>query len=110
MHKDFLFVRIAIGMTIKFIKSSVVPILKREGVVKAAVFGSVARGEAKKNSDVDMLIKFESGKSLLDLVRLEALLHKKLNRKVDLVTYGSIHPLLKKFILKDQKVIYDQRS
>ncbi len=36
-----------------------VPILKRNGVLKAGIFGSYARGEQKKQSDVDILIKFK---------------------------------------------------
>ena len=48
-----------------FIKKKAVPILKKSGVVRSAVFGSVARGEAKKKSDVDFLIQFRGEKSLL---------------------------------------------
>lgn len=61
------------------IKKKIIPILKRQGVTKAALFGSVVRGEAKKGSDIDILIKYENGsnKSLLDLVRLQFELEKK---------------------------------
>lgn len=96
-------------MTIKAIEKKIVPILKRQGVTKAALFGSVVRGEAKKRSDIDILIRFKAGKSLLDLVRLEFDLEKKLGKKVDLLTYNSIHPLLKKIILNEQKIIYEKR-
>ncbi|MBI4163141.1 MAG: nucleotidyltransferase family protein [Candidatus Aenigmarchaeota archaeon] len=78
------------------------PVLKKNGVAKAGIFGSVARGEAKKNSDVDFLVKFKGGKSLLDLVRLERELKNKLGRKVDVVTYNSISPYLKERILKEE--------
>ena len=78
------------------------PILKKNGVTKAGIFGSVARGEAKKKSDVDVLVKFKKGKSLLDLVRLERELSEKLGRKVDVVTYNSISPYLKERILKEE--------
>lgn len=50
--------------------------MSRRGVTKAALFGSVARGEAKKRSDIDILIKLKKGKSLLDLVRLQFELEK----------------------------------
>ncbi|EKD33534.1 MAG: Nucleotidyltransferase [uncultured bacterium] len=95
-------------MTTESIKKKIVPILKRRGVLKAAIFGSVARGEMKKNSDIDILIKYGDDKSLLDLVRLELELEKLLGKKVDLLTYNSIHPLLSQTILKDQKVIYEK--
>ncbi len=42
---------------IKNIQSKIVPTLKKNGVVKAGIFGSYARGEAKKNSDIDILIQ-----------------------------------------------------
>ena len=97
-------------MTTQDISTKVIPILKSQGVLKAALFGSVVTGEAKKSSDVDILVKFDSRKSLLDLVRLQFILEDKLGRKVDLLTYDSIHPLLKDIILNEQRVIYEKRS
>jgi predicted nucleotidyltransferase len=90
----------------KNLKRQIIPILKQYDVLKAAIFGSVARGEERKNSDLDLLIKFGGQKSLLDLAGLKIALEKTLKRKVDVLTYGSIHPLLRKRILKEQKVIY----
>lgn len=84
------------------IKSKTVPILKEAGVVRSSIFGSYVRGENTKNSDVDMLIEFPKGKSLLDLVRLQRKLEESLGKKVDLLTYKSIHPLLKDYIQRDQ--------
>lgn len=75
----------------------------------AAIFGSFARGDAKKTSDVDILINFRGQKSLMDLVRLQFELEKKIGRKVDLLTYKAIHPLLKGIILNEQKIIYEKR-
>jgi len=84
-------------------KKKLIPILKRNGVVKAGIFGSVARGEEKKSSDIDVLIKVMGRKfSLLDLIGLEMELEKILHRKVDLLTYNSLHPLLKKQILEEE--------
>ncbi|HZX12618.1 MAG TPA: nucleotidyltransferase family protein [Candidatus Nanoarchaeia archaeon] len=90
---------------IKEIRRKVVPILKKYGVVKAGIFGSYARGEQKKRSDVDILIKFKRAKSLLEVVGLELELKKKIRRKVDLLTYGAISPYLKKRILKEEVAI-----
>lgn len=97
-------------MSIQSIKTKITPTLKTQGVLKAGLFGSVVRGETKKKSDIDILVKFSERKSLLDLVRLQFILEDKLGRKVDLLTYDSIHPLLKDIILKEQKVIYEKRS
>ena len=80
----------------------IVSILKRNGVVKAGIFGSYARGEAKKNSDIDILIKFKGRKSLFDLVGLEIELNKMLKKKTDLLTYNSISPFLKDRIIKEE--------
>ena len=97
-------------MTIQDISTKIIPVLESQGILKAALFGSMVRGEAKKKSDVDILVRFSGRKSLLDLVRLQFILEDKLGRKVDLLTYDSIHPLLKDIILKEQKVIYEKRS
>ena len=97
-------------MTVQDISAKIVPVLESQGVLKAALFGSVVRGEAGKKSDVDVLVQLEDGKTLLDLVKLQFDLEDRLGQKVDLLTYGSIHPLLKDIILKEQQIIYEKRS
>lgn len=89
-------------LTIADIKRKAVPLLKKNDVVKAGIFGSYARGEAKKRSDVDILIKQEGRKGLLNLVNLQFKLEEKLGRKVDLLDYSAVHPLLKKYIFEDE--------
>ncbi len=97
-------------MTTQTIKKQIVPILKRQGVTKAALFGSVARGEAKKRGDIDILIKLKKGKSLFDFVGLKLELEEKLGKKVDLVEYAAIKPSLKDIILNEQKIIYERKK
>ncbi len=89
------------------IRRIIVPILKKNGVVKAGIFGSYARGEATKKSDVDILIKFNARarKSLLDIVELELELEEKVGKKVDLVEYSVIHPRLKEQILHEEVTV-----
>ncbi len=94
---------------IKELKVKIVPVLKKYGVVRAGLFGSVARGEVKKRSDIDILVEFEKGKSLLDLAGLKIELEEILKREVDIVTYNSLHPLLKEIILKEERSIYEKR-
>lgn len=85
------------------LKKKIVPVLKRNSVVRAGIFGSFARGESKKNSDIDILIEIKAKKfSLLDLVGLKIDLEEKLNRKTDIVEYSTIHPLLKDRILEEE--------
>ena len=84
------------------LRKSIVPILKKNDVVRAGIFGSYSRGEQTRKSDIDLLIQFKGGKSLFDLVGLEHQLKVILKKKVDVLTYNSIHPLLKERILKDE--------
>jgi uncharacterized protein len=88
------------------IKRKAIPILKKHGVKRAAVFGSVARGTATSKSDVDLLIEYQSKKkSLFDFVDLKLALEEALQCKVDLLTYSSICWQLKERILSEQVVI-----
>jgi len=87
---------------IDYYKNLIVPILKEYGVIKASLFGSIVRREMTKDSDIDILVEFQDGKTLLDLVGLQNALIEKLERKVDVITFNSIHPLLKERILQEQ--------
>jgi predicted nucleotidyltransferase len=87
------------------LSGQILPVSKRFGVKKAAIFGSLARGEGGRESDVDILVEFEPGKSLLDLAGLKIELEESLGRRVDVLTYSSLPPLLKDRILKEQKPI-----
>ena len=82
------------------IKKTVSPILKKYGVKRAAIFGSTARGNAKNDSDIDILIEFNG--SLFGFISLKFALEKKLHKKVDLVEYKAINPNLKESILENQ--------
>jgi predicted nucleotidyltransferase len=86
-------------------KDKVILILKMNGVKKAALFGSFARREATKSSDIDLLIEFKGKKSLFDLVDLKYKLEESTGRNVDLVTFKSLHPLLKDKISSEQITI-----
>lgn len=90
---------------IEEIKQKILPVLQRYDVVKAAIFGSFVIGESKQGSDIDILVEFTGKKSLLDLAGLKIELEELLRRKVDVLTYNSLHPLLRKKILREQVVI-----
>ena len=85
---------------IKIPKQKIIRILKEHGVKRAGIFGSYARGEQKKNSDVDILIEFDGG--LLELVRLEREISEEVGKKIDILTYKGITHLLKKRILREE--------
>ncbi len=94
-------------MNIAEIKKKIKLILKRHDVKRAAVFGSYARGDEKKKSDIDILIEYknDNDKSLLDFVELKLELEKKLGKKVDLVEYCAIRPRIKNRVLDEQLLI-----
>ncbi len=92
-------------LVFKKIKTKIIEILKKNHVKKAALFGSFARGEATKKSDIDLLIEFKGKKSLFDLVGLKLELEETIGRKVDVVTYKSLHPRLKDRILSEQIIL-----
>ena len=78
---------------------------------RIGVFGSFARGENKKGSDLDILIKFRDRISLLKLVQIEQELSDKLGIPIDLVTENSLkNPRLKKYIQKDLITIYEWKK
>ena len=83
------------------IKNRSLPVLKKHGVLKAGIFGSYARGEQKKSSDIDILIEPPKGMGL-EFFGLNLELEEKLGKKVDLITYKYINPLLKKSILENE--------
>jgi len=91
--------------TIDSMKAVISASLEKYGVTRAALFGSVVRDEATEESDIDLLVEFEGGRSLLDLVGLKLELESLLKRKVDIVTYSSLHPLLRDRILSEQVLI-----
>jgi predicted nucleotidyltransferase len=75
--------------------------MRRRGVVRAGIFGSVARGEAGEGSDVDFLVELEKGRSLVDLAGLRLDLCDLLDRDVDVATPNSLHPKLRERILSE---------
>ncbi len=98
----------AIEKTFVAVKPEKIKIFCRENDIKfLSVFGSFARGEEKKNSDIDLLVKFGKIKSLFELVRMERKLSKVFNRNVDLVTEKSLSKYFKEDVKKEMKVIYE---
>jgi len=87
------------------IRNRIYPILKRYGVAKASIFGSYVREEQTAESDIDILVEFSAEKSLLDLAGLKIELEEALAREVDVLTYQSLHPLIKDRILNEQEAL-----
>ena len=71
------------------------------------VFGSVARGEERPDSDIDILVKFTQPVSLLTLIRMEREMSELLGRKVDLVTEEGLSPYIREDVLASARRIYE---
>jgi predicted nucleotidyltransferase len=65
------------------------------------VFGSVARGEARPESDLDLLVEFEADRSLLDLIGLELDLRDLLGSHVDVTTVASLKDRIRPRVLAE---------
>ena len=76
-------------------------VARRYGARDVRIFGSVARGDDSPDSDLDVLVKFEAGRSLLDLVGIQQDLEELLGCRVDVVSEGGISPHLEGRILAD---------
>ena len=87
---------------IELIKKKIMPILKKNKEVRAGIFGSYARGEQKKNSDVDILVEIKKRISLFDFAGIKIELEEKLGKKVDLVEYKIINPRIRENIINSE--------
>ena len=92
---------------IEAIKKKIIPILKHYRVIRAGIFGSYARGEQTKKSDVDILVELRDDIGLIEFAGLKLLLQKVLKKKIDLVEYGSIRHEIKDNIIKEGISIYN---
>jgi len=75
------------------------------------IFGSVARGEPKEDSDLDLIVEFEpeAKVSLLDLVRMERELSQIMGRRAELVTEDALSPYIRDQVLSEAKLLYESR-
>jgi predicted nucleotidyltransferase len=84
-------------------RDDVLRLAERHGARNIRVFGSVARGEARDTSDLDLLVEWEAGRSLLDHVALVQDLEELLGTKVHVRTEPSLHWYVRDRILKEAR-------
>jgi len=86
-------------------RNAVIAIAAKHGARNPRIFGSVARGDAGPESDVDLLVKMDEGRSLLDVSALVIDLQELLGVKVDVVSEDGLYWLLRRRILKEAMVL-----
>ena len=82
--------------------------LRKEGVTTLSLFGSLVRGEAQTDSDIDVLIEVdpEADFGLLDQIGVKHLIEDRLNRKVDVLKKGGIRPEFEQRILREAETVF----
>ena len=88
------------------IKSKIIPVLKKYNILRAGIFGSYAVNCATNRSDIDLLVELGNKMSLLDFIGIKLELEDLLEKKVDMVEYKTIKPVIKDRILQQEIRIY----
>ena len=96
------------GMTIEEVKQKAGPIFEQYGVTFAAVFGSLARGEDRPQSDVDILVRLGRPTGMIGYMRLVQSLESALEKRVDVVTEQSLNKHVRPYVMPDLKTIYEK--
>lgn len=84
-------------------REEILSVAARNGAKHVRIFGSVARGDAREDSDVDFLVELDEDRSLLDHSRLILDLEELLGRKVHVLTPGSLHSVIRDEVLAEAR-------
>jgi uncharacterized protein len=87
------------------LREEILQIAAKHGASNVRVFGSVARGEARPDSDVDFLVEIEPRRSLFDYIALIQDLTELLGRKVDMAEVESLHDLIREKVLRESVIL-----
>jgi hypothetical protein len=88
--------------TLEEIKPKLVKILRKNDVARAGVFGSYARGEQKKKSDLDILVQIDKRINLFEFIGIKHNIEDELGMNVDLVEYSCIKPAIRDQVLAEE--------
>ena len=92
---------LTVGNTIREKREAILRIAARHGATDVRLIGSVARGEARPDSDVDLLVTWSEGTSLLNHAALMLELERLLGRKVDIASDGWVKPSVRNSVYRD---------
>ena len=82
-------------------RGKILELAARHGLRNVRVFGSIVRGDAGRNSDVDLLVDVDPARTLLDVIAFEQDLEELLGRSVEVLTDGGLSPYLRQRILAE---------
>jgi len=88
-------------MVLEKLKKQIAGILNKHPIAKSALFGSYARGEENKSSDIDILIETSKPISLFVILKIEKELRQITKKKIDIIEYSAIKPFLRENVLSD---------
>lgn len=91
----------AIEQAIRANREAILRIAAKHGAIQVRLIGSVARGEARPDSDIDLLVTWREGTSLLDQASLTLELESLLGRKVDIASEGWVKPSIRESVYRD---------
>ena len=97
-------------MNIYDVKQKITPILEEYGITYAGVFGSIARDDSSKDSDVDLLVHLGHPMGMFLYMEFINKLETSLQRKVDVVTEKSLNKRIKPYVESEIKTIYENLS
>lgn len=86
--------------------NTIVDYLKQYKVIEIGIFGSFARNEMTDNSDIDVLVEYSRGTTILDIVKMKEELYQLIGRKIDLVSKRAVRKSIMMHIQNDLQTIY----
>ena len=95
------------NQNLEYLRKELGAFAKLNDMAFLGLFGSTARQEQTKDSDIDLLVKFKTPISLIQLIAMEVTLSKKFKRKVDLITTNALSTHIKPYVEKDIILIYE---
>ena len=96
-----------LARALPFDTKTLIDICRYNDVTMVGLVGSMARGEANDQSDIDLVVRFAKPRSLIGVIALEQQLEAALGRDVDLLTEAAISPYLRERMLQDLQVLYE---
>jgi len=91
----------AIGEAVREQREAILRVAAKHGATQVRLIGSVARGEARPDSDLDLLVKWQEGTTLLDQAALKLEVESLLGRKVDIASDGWVKPSIRESVYRD---------